>query len=205
MRGVLHPIIFKSMFYHWFLSWPKRLLQCCFVLLLANVLWLGLTPQAIAGLTDDRFDGNIFALYAGNGSLVPPNTTLAASLKREKPAILFFYLDDSSDCKQFSTQVSQTQAYYGRVASLIPISVDALPLNAGDALPTEPRYYYRGYVPQTVILDQSGQVVLDEIGDTAFEVIDDKLREVFDLLPRSESVPLKRRMVNEISVELAPE
>ena len=32
-----------------------------------------------ASLTSDSYDGNIYALYAGNGSLVPPATTLADS------------------------------------------------------------------------------------------------------------------------------
>jgi len=35
---------------------------------------------ALASINDDRFDGNIFVLYGGNGSLVPPKVTLAKSL-----------------------------------------------------------------------------------------------------------------------------
>ncbi|MFN6069202.1 MAG: thioredoxin family protein, partial [Pseudanabaena sp.] len=33
-----------------------------------------------AKLTDDSYDGNIFALYGGNGSIVPPRITLDKSL-----------------------------------------------------------------------------------------------------------------------------
>lgn len=168
------------------------------------LLWLSATVPALAGINDDRYDGNIFALYAGNGSLVPPRSTLAAALKRNKPAILFFYVDDSRDCKQFSPTISQLQAYYGRAAEFLPLAVDQLqPENADD--PTQPEHYYRGRVPQTVVLDRSGEVVLDETGQMLFETADDVLREVFDLLPRSESVELRRRSPNEVNAELVPE
>jgi hypothetical protein len=45
--------------------------------------------------------------------------------------------------------------------------------------------------------------VLNENGVVPFETIDAKLRELFDLLPRSQSVVLKRRQVNEVTTELA--
>ncbi|MEM9770160.1 MAG: thylakoid membrane photosystem I accumulation factor [Cyanobacteria bacterium P01_D01_bin.73] len=163
--------------------------------------WFGSVDPAIASLTDDRFDGNIFALYAGNGSLVPPRVTLADSLKREKPAILFFYVDDSADCKKFSGTVSQLQAFYGKAADFIPVIVDALPPEGSNDF-TTPAFYYRGLIPQTVVIDGSGKVILDEVGQVPFETVDDRLREVFDLLPRSESVELRRRTLNEVNIEV---
>uniref|UniRef100_B8HSB5 Thioredoxin-like fold domain-containing protein n=1 Tax=Cyanothece sp. (strain PCC 7425 / ATCC 29141) TaxID=395961 RepID=B8HSB5_CYAP4 len=173
------------------------------VLVITLIGCLGWFTPALAGLNDDHFDGNIFALYGGNGSLVPPKVTLADSLKRQKPALLVFYVNDSSDCKQFTTTVSQLQAFYGRAADFIPIDVDTLPLK-GKYSVNEPGYYYAGVVPQTVLLNQTGQVALNAKGKVSFEQIDDVFRQVFDLLPRSESVTLKRRAVNEINVELAP-
>lgn len=161
------------------------------------------TPSALASLENDVFDGNIFALYGGNGSLVPPRVTLMESLERSKPILLVFFLDDSRDCKQFATTVSQLQQFYGRVADLIPLSVDAINLETVDD-PTQPGYYYRGLVPQTVLIDQSGKVVLDEVGQVPFEKVDDAFRQVFDLLPRSESSELRRKPVNEINAELVP-
>ncbi|HBE17575.1 MAG TPA: thioredoxin family protein [Cyanobacteria bacterium UBA11149] len=158
-------------------------------------------PSALASLNDDRFDGNIFALYGGNGSLVPPHFSLADSLKAHKPALLVFFVDDSSDCKQYASTISQLQAPYGREANFIPINIDSLPINSTPT-PTEPGYYYQGFVPQVVLINQEGEVVLNEIGQTSYEKIDDVFREVFDLLPRSESVDLKRRMVNEINIEI---
>jgi thiol-disulfide isomerase/thioredoxin len=167
---------------------------------LSCLFLLGL-PPALAGLNDDRFDGSIFTLYAGNGSLVPPKVPLAESLKQGKPALLVFYLDDSSDCKQYSPTVSQLQAFYGRAADFIPINVDSVPQKLSYAS-TEPGYYYDGFVPQTVLFDQSGQIVLNARGKIPFEQIDDVFRKVFNLLPRSESVELKRRSINEFNTEL---
>lgn len=162
------------------------------------------TPTALAGLNDDRYDGNIFALYGGNGSLVPPRMTLAETLPRQKPALLVFYIEDSSDCKKFSTVISQLQAPYGRAASFIPINVDSIP-SKSNYKPIEPGYYYEGLVPQTVLIDQKGKVVLNETGQLSYEKVDDAFREVFDLLPRSESVELKLRSFNEINSELSEE
>lgn len=156
-----------------------------------------------ASINDDRYDGNIYILYGGNGSLVPPRMDLPTSLKREKPAILVFYVDDSSDCKQFSIVVTRLQEFYGRAASIIPVSVDSF--TDSEYTPEEPAYYYSGVVPETVILDQKGKVVYDGQGQVPYEEIDDVLREVFDLLPRSESQVLKRRSFNEFNSGMTQE
>lgn len=156
---------------------------------------------ALAILNDDHYDGNIFPLYAGNGYLVPPRVSLAESFKRPNPTLLVLYIDDSKDCKQFAPIVSQLDAYYGRVTDFLPISIDMLPPK-NHYEPNEPGYYYKGVVPQTILFDQSGKVVLNEEGVISFEKIDDAFRKVFDLLPREESVELKRRAVNEINTEL---
>ena len=169
----------------------------------------GLIDPALAGIDDDRYDGNVFVLYAGNGSLVPAKISLADSLKANKPAMLVFYVDDSSDCKKYSTVISQLQAYYGKAASFIPVTVDSLALDDKSSTEhrqysnTEAGYYYGGTVPQTVIFDKQGKIRLDRAGQMSFETVDDTLREVFDLLPRKDSVELKRRSFNEFNSELA--
>ena len=160
-----------------------------------------IAPPAWAVLTDDHFDGNIFPLYAGNGSLVPPRVSLVETLRTHRPALLVFYADDSSDCKEYVSVVSYLDSFYGRDANFIPVVVDAIPLKSSYA-PTEAGYYYKGYLPQTVLLDQSGKVVLDAEGVIPFEQVDDAFREVFNLLPRTESVELRRRPVNEVNTEL---
>jgi hypothetical protein len=172
-----------------------------FTLALVGMLVLS-APAAMAGLTDDHFDGNIFALYGGNGSLVPPRVSLKQALEQQRPTMLVFYVNDSRDCKQFATTVSQVQAYYGKVADIIPVNVDTISPE-GNYAANEPGYYYQGVVPQTVVFNQASQSVLNVQGQVPFEQIDDVFRQVFDLLPRSESVPLKRRLVNEINTELA--
>lgn len=170
------------------------------LILLASLSCFWITP-AWAGINDDKYEGNIFVLYAGNGSLVPPRLSLAQSLKREMPTVLVYYVDDSKDCKQFSVVVSRIQEFYGRAANIVPISIDSLAIKA-NYTPQEPGYYYEGSVPQTVILDQEGKVVLNSVGQVKYEAIDDALREVFNLLPRSQSVELKLRSFNEFNSEL---
>ena len=172
------------------------------IIILCLVSFSGIwSPAALAGINDDQYDGNVYVVYAGNGSLVPPPLDFAESRSREMPIILVYYVDDSSDCKKFSIVVSRIQKFYGRAASIIPVIVDSIPLKANYS-PEELGYYYQGFVPQTVILDREGKVVFDEQGQVPYEEIDDALREVFDLLPRSESVELKRRSFNEFNYEL---
>jgi hypothetical protein len=173
-------------------------------LILLSSLFVYWTPSALASINDDRYEGNIYILYGGNGSLVPPRMDLPTSLEREKPAILVFYVDDSSDCKQFSIVVTRLQEFYGRAASIIPVSVDSF-IDKEQYSPEEPAYYYGGVVPETVILDQTGTVVYDGKGQVPYEEIDDALREVFDLLPRSESQVLKRRPFNEYNSGMTQE
>ncbi|WP_414550036.1 thylakoid membrane photosystem I accumulation factor [Anabaena sp. CCY 0017] len=180
-------------------DWRRKLSQC--LLLLACLLMINIQP-ALAGIEDDLYDGNIFVIYAGNGSLVPPRQSLAKALEEHKPVFLAFYVDDSSDCKKYAISISQVQEFYGRAAEIIPIDVDTIPVKETYE-PTEPGYYYSGAVPQVVVFDKSGQVVLNKTGQVPYEEIDDKLRKAFDLLPRKESLPLQRRSFNEFSSELA--
>ena len=172
-----------------------------FTLMLVMCLLLLGMPTANAEIDTDRFEGNIFVLYAGNGSLVPSKVTLAESIAGARPTILVYYVDDSSDCKQYAIVVSNMQAFYGRVADIIPVNVDAIPVQSSYT-PTEAGYYYKDIVPQVVILDKSGKVVFDRQGQVPYEQVDDKLRQVFDLLPREESKELKLRPVNEFNNEL---
>lgn len=181
-------------------TWLKQWILGGAIALLVLLSWVS---PAAAGVNDDRYEGNIFPLYAGNGYLVPPRVTLKQSFERNTPAVLVFYIDDSQDCKKFAPVLSSIDAFYGRVVNIIPIDVDSLPVKDSYER-TEPGRYYKGFVPQTLVFDQSGEVVLDEIGDIPYEKVDDVLRKVFDLLPRSESVELKRREVNELNTELVP-
>ncbi len=183
-----------------FVNHSRRILS---IIILISCLLITTVQPAFAGLNDDRYDGNIFVVYAGNGSLVPPAQTLAQTLAEHKPAVLTFYVEDSSDCKQYAIVISNIQAFYGRAAELIPINVDSL-TNQKTYEPTEEGYYYSGGVPQVVIFDRAGKVVFNQKGQVPYEDIDDSLRKVFNLLPRTESVKLKRRSFNELNSELVP-
>jgi hypothetical protein len=167
--------------------------------LVAVCLTLFATP-ALAAMDDDRYDGNIYVLYAGNGSIVPPRINLADSLKDKKPSMLVFYLDDSKDCKRFAGVVSQLQSYYGRAANLIPVSVDSL--TGSNYAKTEEGFYYTGKVPQTVVLDGNGKVVFNESGNSSFESIDDAFRKVFDRPARPAAEKLQQRSLNEFNSEM---
>lgn len=180
--------------------------RCCYglasllvIFALSLSLWSG-TP-ALASIDDDRLDGNIFVVYAGNGSLVPPRLSLAESFQRQLPIVLVYYLDDSRDCKEYAFIVSRIQEFYGRAASIIPVSVDSLQPQAKYAK-DDPGRYYQGIVPQTVILDAEGKEVFNAKGVVKFEAVDDVLRDLFDLLPRSESVTLQQRTFNQFNSEL---
>ena len=197
-KNLLQAIAQKKLPLSLFLT---KLSVCCLILVTSFFLWCS---PASASINDDRYEGNIFILYAGNGSLVPPRMDLPTSLKREKPAILVFYVDDSSDCKQFSYLVTRIQEFYGRAASIIPVSVDSF-IDKDQYTPQEPAYYYSGVVPETVILDRQGKVVYDAKGQVPYEEIDDTLREVFELLPRSQSQVLKRRSFNEYNSGISEE
>lgn len=183
------------------LSYLKSSYRSILTIALIVVCSILLADPALAGIDDDKYDGNVFVLYAGNGSLVPAKTSLADSLKVKKPALLVYYVDDSSDCKKYATVISQLQAYYGKATSFIPVTVDSLALDK-KYLNIEEGYYYGGTVPQTVVIDKTGKVRLNQAGQISFEQMDDTLRQVFDLLPRKESVELKRRSFNEFNSEL---
>jgi thiol-disulfide isomerase/thioredoxin len=181
-------------------SWGRVLTR--FLLVLGCLFVLGM-PSALAGINDDRYDGNVFVLYGGNASLVPAKITLEKSLQQsDRATLLVLYLDDCSDCKQYAPVVSRLQAFYGRATYIIPVNVDTIPPKSSFA-PTEAGYYYKGVVPQVVLFDRAGKIVLNKQGQVSYEQVDDTLREVFDLLPRSESQELKRRSFNEFSSELA--
>ncbi len=139
--------------------------------LLAGLLWLiggsaalglGGAP-AWASLDNDRYDGNIFALYAGNGSLVPPQTTLAEALARKEVVVMVFYLDDNSASKRFAPVVSELQRLWGNRIALLPLVTDPLQ-NRPVQGASDPAHYWTGAIPQVVVLDNQGGVIFDHTG-----------------------------------------
>jgi hypothetical protein len=139
---------------------PGRLARLLLSLLLALTL---LPAAAYAARDTNSYDGNIYALYAGNGSLVPPRSTLAQALEAHRTAVVVYYLDDASASKRFAAVVSELQRVWGNSVELIPIATDPLQ-NRRETGAGDPAHYWTGRVPQVVVIDPQGQVVLDATG-----------------------------------------
>lgn len=150
-------------------------------LAIALLLSLGLLPAAAhASLENDRYDGNIFALYAGNGSLVPPRSTLAQALETHRTSVLVFYLDDSSVSKRFAPVVSELQRQWGNRIDLIPLVSDPLQ-GRPEQGPTDPAHYWKGVIPQVVVVDGDGRVRFDAAGSMELAAIDAAISEATGL------------------------
>lgn len=140
------------------------------------LIWgLGLPAEPVqAALTTNSYDGNIYALYAGNGSLVPPRNSLAQTLAAHRPAVLIFYLDDDSASKRFAPVVSELQRLWGNNIELIPLVSDPLQ-NRPDGGSDDPAHYWKGLVPQVVVLGKAGEVLLDASGQVPLEKINEAI------------------------------
>ena len=112
----------------------------------------------------NSYDGNIFPIYAGNGAIVPPQTTLEESLKNGRISVLFFYLDDSSDSKSMAPVISGLDLIWRNNIDLIALTTDELQNGASRSDSNQPNYYWNGLIPQTIILDGSGEVKFDKNG-----------------------------------------
>ena len=127
------------------------------VVLALMVGLLGLAPaRAQASLTNNNYDGNIYALYAGNGSLVPPRSSLEQALAEQRPAVVIYYLDDDTASKQFAPVVSELQRLWGNSIELIPLVTDPLQ-NRPDRGPADPAHYWHGRIPQVVVFSPEGR------------------------------------------------
>tara|TARA_B100000945_G_scaffold157456_1_gene126372 strand:+ start:312 stop:845 length:534 start_codon:yes stop_codon:yes gene_type:complete len=112
----------------------------------------------------NSYDGNIFPIYAGNGAIVPPQTTLEESLKNGRISVLFFYLDDSSDSKSMAPVISGLDLIWRNNIDLIALTTDELQNGRSRSDSNQPNYYWNGLIPQTIILDRTGEVKFDKNG-----------------------------------------
>jgi len=190
-------------------NWLKRSLNLVVCIAIASCLSLSILLGSVFGvaqpvqakLTDDTYDGNIFALYGGNGSIVPPRISLAKSLEQGKAAMLVFYVDDSADCKRFSPILNLAQGFYGKTISLIAIPVDSLDLQKKSYAPTEEAYYYKGVVPQTVLISGDGKVGYDREGLFGFEELDSAIRDLLGLPDAPPELKFRKtdKAINEVN------
>ena len=153
----------------WLRRWLPAL--CLLLLTLLPLPRFGLGPlQVQAALNTNSYDGNIYALYAGNGSLVPPRTTLGQALEAGRPVVIVYYLDDAAASKRYAAVVSELQRLWGNAVELMPLATDPLQ-NRADAGPTDPAHYWSGVIPQVVVLDGSGTVRLNATGQVELSKI----------------------------------
>ena len=116
----------------------------------------------------NSYDGNIFPIYAGNGAIVPPKTTLKDSLNNKRVSVLFFYLDDSSDSKAMSPVISGLDLIWRENIDIIGLTTDELQNEEALKEPNQPNFYWNGLIPQTIILDGNGEVKFDQNGMVDF-------------------------------------
>ena len=181
-----------------------RLLQPLAALALCLLLALGLAPAAAKAARDtNSYDGNIYALYAGNGSLVPPRSTLQQALAEHRPVVLGFFLDDSAASKQYAVVFNELQRLWGRTAELILLPTDPLQNRQGQGA-GDPATYWKGLIPQVVVFNSEGQPVLDQSGPVSIDAINAALTEVTGLKPQGDVTFSLNREVNELNSEIVP-
>ena len=129
------------------------------------IAFIFLSPyKANASRDTNSYDGNIFPIYAGNGAIVPPQTTLQESLKNKRVSVLFFYLDDSSDSKAMAPVISGLDLIWRNNIDLIALTTDELQIDTPEKNSKKPSYYWNGLIPQTIVLDSKGEVKYDKNG-----------------------------------------
>ena len=126
----------------------------------------------------NSYDGNIFPIYAGNGSIVPPHTNLQESLKNKRISVLFFYLDDSSDSKAMAPVISGLDLLWRNNIDIIALTTDELQNKEDANNPIEPNFYWNGLIPQTIILDGNGEVKFDNNGYVNIELLNKVIQEL---------------------------
>lgn len=180
---------------------PALLAQLALALLLLLPVTLP-APPARAALDNDTYDGNIYALYAGNGSLVPPRGSLAQALKDGRPAVVVYYLDDDAASKRFAPVVSELQRLWGNTIELLPLVTDPLQ-NRPDGGPSDPAHYWRGFTPQVVVFGADGQVLLDAEGPVELDAINEAVSTATGIpLPEEFRGSTSTVSINELNAEV---
>ncbi len=145
---------------------------------------------AYAARDTNSFDGNIFPIYAGNGSLVPPQSTIEDSIKSDRTSVIVYYLDDSASSKEFAPVVSGLKLLWTSSIDLIPLTIDELQGRSIDSK-KDPAYYWHGKIPQIVVLNGQGEIVLDEEGQVSIEKINKAISKASGLNPPDFDISIK--------------
>ncbi len=122
----------------------------------------------------NSFDGNIFPIYAGNGSMVPPASSISKSINNKRTSVIFYYLDDSATSKQYAPVISGLKLLWTTYIDIIPITTDELEgVNTNNK--NDPAYYWHGNIPQVVILNGDGEVQLDKEGQIPIDQLNEAI------------------------------
>ena len=173
----------------------STLLGICFVFTL-------FVTTVHAARDTNSYDGNIYPIYAGNGSLVPPASPLSSSLENKKTSVIVYYLDDSATSKQFAPVVSGLKLLWSTSIDLIPITTDEL---QGRKItdPKDEGFYWHGKIPQVVVIDGEGNIVLDQDGQVPIETINKAISRATGL--NEPSFKIKIKSFNEYNSEPSKE
>ena len=164
-----------------------HLLKAIMSLLLS--LFLVASPTFAARETNS-YDGNIYFLYGANGSLVPPSSNLSKAIDQNRTSVIIYYLDDSADSKAFAPVVSALQLIWGPSIDIIPLTTDEMQGNISTS-PQDESYYWRGVIPQVVVINGKGEVIMDKEGLVSLEVLNKSISEASGLDQPSYSIEIK--------------
>ena len=180
---------------------PRSLVDLVLAVALVAAL-LGVAPAgARASLTNNSYDGNIYALYAGNGSLVPPRGSLEQALAEHRATVVVYYLDDDAASKQFAPVVSELQRLWGTSIELIPLVTDPLQ-NRPDRGPADPAHHWRGSIPQVVVFSPEGRVLLDQEGQVPLAAINDAVSQATGITIPEDFRRSTTVTINELNAEV---
>ena len=180
---------------------PRLRLMAWLLGAMVPLLLMGPAAPALAALNTNSYDGNIYALYAGNGSLVPPRSTLEQALAAHRAAVVVYYLDDAAASKRFAPAVSELQRLWGNSIELIPLAADPLQ-NRPDLGPGDPAHYWRGRLPQVVVFSPDGEVLLDAEGQVELPAINAAVSEATGITIPEEFSRSTLMSINELNAEV---
>ena len=156
------------------MNFKMRFVKCIFIYI---CILICINLPAYGSRITDSYDGNIFPIFAGNGSLVPPQTSLKESIKNKRVALIFFYLDDSADSKALAPTIAGLDLIWKNTIDIIPLTTDELQ-NKDFTDPLEEGFYWNGYIPQTIILDEKGSVKFDKNGEINLDEVNKIISEI---------------------------
>jgi hypothetical protein len=118
-------------------------------------------------------------------------------------AVLIYYLDDSAVSKQFAPVVSELQRIWGNSIELIPLVTDPLQ-DRQDRGPTDPAHYWKGEIPQVVVIDATGKVSFEASGQVSVDAINSAVSRATGIALGPGTGSSATESFNELNSEVVP-